>query len=184
MKLDFFTLVNELKRGNKLAFSHLYRMHYAKIYAFLRTLLNDEFLAEEISQDVFFRLWVNRESLDSQVQSLEPYLFTLARNTVHNFHKRKAVEANYLKTLEETTANSVEDNIYYQELLILINSAIDAMPPQQQKIFRLSREQGLQNTEIAERLHISKRTVEKHISNSLQDLRKVITKNYIFLILL
>lgn len=184
MQLDIFSLINELKRGNRLAFSQLYRMHYPKIYAFLRTLLRDEYLAEEISQDVFFRLWVNRESLDESVQSLEPYLFTLARNTVNNFHKKKSVEENYLNSLEEESDNPIENSIYYKELLTLINSAIDQMPAQQQKIFRLSREQGLQNAEIAEKLHLSKRTVEKHISNSLEDLRSVITKNYILLIFL
>lgn len=184
MYSDNIFLIKELKKGNKLAFSQLYRMHYEKIFSFLCSLLKDQYLAEEITQDVFFRLWVNREALDKDIPILEPYLFTLARNTVNNFHKRKAIEDNYLKSLEEEYDNPIENNLYYKELLDLINSAIDSMPPQQQKIFRLSREQGLQNIEIAERLHISKRTVEKHISNSLEDLRSIITKNYILLILL
>lgn len=177
---DVLLLVLQVKKGDKSAFAQLYRSHYPRIFSFLRTLLKDSFMAEEITQDVFFRLWVNREKLDDTMP-LEPYLFSMAKNTVLNFYKRKETEKRYLENQRETeeAEEQIEQELYGKELQRLINDAIDAMPVQQQKIFRLSREEGLLNAEIAEKLQISKRTVEKHISNSLSQLREVISKNYL-----
>lgn len=183
MQPDVFSLIAQLKRGNKLAFSQLYRYHYPRVFSFLRTLLKDRFLAEEITQDVFFRLWINREYLDDKLP-LDPYLFSMAKHTVSNFWKKKEIEERYLENLSEKTEDTIEENLYCKELQRLIDEAIHAMPPQQQKIFRLSREEGLLNAEIAERLHISKRTVEKHISNSLEILRQVIKRNYLLCLFL
>lgn len=177
---DALLLVLQVKKGDKSAFSQLYRSHYPRIFSFLRTLLKDSFMAEEITQDVFFRLWINREKLDHTLP-LDPYLFSMAKNTVLNFQKRKETEERYLEYQhkEEQAEEQIEQALYGKELQNLINAAIKTMPAQQQKIFRLSREEGLLNAEIAEKLQISKRTVEKHISNSLSQLREVISKNYL-----
>lgn len=178
MQNDIFLSISQVQKGDKAAFSELYRSHYPRIFSFLYTLVKNSFLAEEITQDVFFRLWVNREKLNVTMP-LEPYLFNMAKNTFLNFHKRKEIEEHYLENQQEETEDTVEQSLCYKELLRLINAAIATMPAQQQKIFRLSREEGLLNIEIAEKLHISKRTVEKHISNSLSLLREVINKHYL-----
>jgi RNA polymerase sigma-70 factor (ECF subfamily) len=178
MQPDVPSLIAQLKSGNKLAFSQLYRYHYPRIFSFLYSSLKDRFLAEDFTQDLFFRLWVNREHLDEDMP-LDPYFFTMAKHTVLNFYKRKEVEKRYLETLTGEPESPIEENVYCKELQRLINEAIDSMPAQQQKVFQLSREEGLANTEIANQLHISKRTVEKHISNSLKLVRRVIEKNYL-----
>lgn len=178
MRKDTFLLISQIKNGDKAAFSQLYRSHYPRIYSFLLTLLKDASTAEEITQDIFFRLWINREKLDDTLP-LEPYLFSMAKNTVRNLWQRKEIEERYLNGQEEGLEEQTEQNLYYKELLRLIDEVLDSMPPQQQKIFRLSREEGLLNAEIAEKLQISKRTVEKHISNSLSLLREEIKKNYL-----
>jgi RNA polymerase sigma-70 factor (ECF subfamily) len=180
---DVFSLIAQLKKGNRLAFSQLYRYHYPRVFSFLCTLLKDRFLAEDFTQDLFFRLWINREHLDAGMP-LDPYLFTIARHTVFNFYRRKEVEVRYLENLAGEAEELVEENVYCQELQRLLDEAVDSMPAQQQKIFRLSREEGLVNAEIASQLHISKRTVEKHISNSLKLLRRVIEKNYLLCLFL
>lgn len=173
------TLMIQIKRGDKNSFADLYRVYFHRIHSFLQGLLQDRILAEEITQDVFFRLWVNREKLNPEMM-LESYLFTIAKNTVINIYKQRSTEQKYLQAQVETMETSTtEENLYYKELQKLIDTTVEAMPQQQRIIFRLSRNEGLQNTEIASQLHISKRTVEKHISNALTTLRKTIGKNYL-----
>lgn len=179
MRNGIFLLIRRIKEGDKTAFSQLYRSYYPRIYSFLYTLLKDSPLAEEITQDVFVRLWINREKLD-ETASPDPYFFSIAKNTVLNLYKKKQVEERYLESLQVHTEERTEQELYYKELLHLIDDTVDKMPTQQQRIFRLSRDEGLLNAEIAEKLQLSKRTVEKHISNALSQLRDVINNNYLF----
>jgi len=178
-------IIVQVRKGNKLAFSQLFRMYYPRIYSFIFQLLRDKTLAEEITQDVFLRLWINREKLDPDL-SFGSYLFTIAKNIVLNFYKKRDVEQRYIEqTVRSFDTESIdpEEDFYYKDLLSIIDKAVNEMPPQQRKVFRLSREEGLLNAEIAEKLGISKRTVEKHISTSLNSLRKVIGKNYLLFFL-
>lgn len=178
-------LIIQIRKGNKLAFSQLFRLYYPKIFSFINQLLKDRLLAEEITQDVFLRLWINREKINLDL-SFDSYLFTIAKNIVLNFFKKKKIEQRYIdRTLRnfETSYVDAEEDFYFKDLLSLIEQAVSEMPPQQQKVFRLSREEGLLHAEIAEKLGISKRTVERHIYSSLVFLRKIIEKNYLFLFL-
>lgn len=185
MPTEISHLISQIKKGNKLAFSQLFRLYYPKIFSFINQLLKDRLLAEEITQDVFLRLWINREKINPDL-SFDSYLFTIAKNIVFNFFKKKEIEQRYIDhTLQsfDTDYIEVEEDFYYKDLLAIIEQAVSEMPPQQQKVFRLSREEGLLYAEIAEKLGISKRTVEKHIYTSLTFLRKIIEKNYFFLFL-
>jgi RNA polymerase sigma-70 factor (ECF subfamily) len=172
------TFIRKIKLGDKEAFSALFRSHYSRIFSFLYRLLKDREQAEEITQEVFFRLWINHASLDP-LTPIDSYLFSIAKHASINLYKRFDVEQRYRESLEERDVADTDHNLNQMELQHLINLAIDRMPPQQQLVFRLSREQELLNEEIAQKLHISKRTVEKHISNSLKTLRAVIEKNYL-----
>lgn len=185
MPTELSYLIIQIKKGNKLAFSQLFRLYYPKLFSFISQLLKDRQLAEEITQDVFLRLWINREKINPDL-SFDSYLFTIAKHIVLNFFRKKEIEQRYIDhTLHASGADYVdeEEHFYYKDLLAIIEQAVGQMPPQQQKVFRLSREQGLLNAEIAEKLGISKRTVEKHIYSSLTFLRKIIEKNYLFFFL-
>lgn len=178
-------LIIQIRKGNKLAFSQLFRLYYPKIFSFINQLLKDRLLAEEITQDVFLRLWINREKINLDL-SFDSYLFTIAKNIVLNFFKKKKIEQRYIDhTLQsfDTSYVDAEEDFYFKDLLSVIEQAVSEMPPQQQKVFRLSREEGLLHAEIAAKLGISKRTVERHIYSSLVFLRKIIEKNYLFLFL-
>lgn len=179
-------IIVRVKLGDKEAFSELYRIYFPRIYSFIFRILADAFLAEDLTQEVFFRLWINHKQVEPEMQ-FDSFFFTIAKNlTINTLNK------NRLKTINcEEIADSKDDNKYsnpetvlnYLELQQIVNEAINSMPTQQQLVFRLSREQGLLNDSIAQKLGISKRTVEKHISNSLKNLREIIKKNYILFFL-
>lgn len=170
-------IICKLKAGDKDAFAELYKIYYPRILSFLIKMLKNKDMSEEITQEVFFRLWVNHQKLNPEM-SYDSYFFSIAKNLVLNLYKKQEAEYNYLTSLGEEFFE--ENNTFeFIELQQLLDETVAKMPPQQQFIFRLSREEGLLNAEIAEKLGISKRTVEKHISNPLSVLRKKILNNFL-----
>lgn len=174
-------IISKIKSGDKDAFSELYRMYYPKICGFIYKILKNKSLAEEITQEVFFRLWVNHQSLD-ETMSYDSYFFTIAKNISMDIYRKNIVETSYqnyqLSRTTEPHANETTSQINFSDLQKLIKEAVDKMPKQQQLVFRLSRTDGLLNEEIARKLGISKRTVEKHISNSLKIIKVIVKNNY------
>lgn len=174
-------IISKIKSGDKDAFSELYKIYYPKIYTFVNKILKNKSLAEEITQEVFFRLWVNHQSLDETI-SYDSYFFTIAKNISMDIYRKNTIEKNYqdyqLAESIEPHVNDTTSQIYFYDLQKLIDDAVDKMPQQQQIVFKLSRTDGLLNEEIAKKLGISKRTVEKHISNSLKVIKIIVKNNY------
>ena len=106
----------------------------------------------------------------------------MARFTVYDYFDRLIVSEKYTNEYlqEASPAESEEEALFVRELQSIINRTVDQMSPQRSKIYRMSREEGLSNDEIAMRLDISKRTVENHLTAALAILRKVL---YLFFLL-
>lgn len=124
----------------------------------------------------FFKVWTNRESI-SKVSSLKAYLFRMARNMVYDYYEHSLVKESYEQKLQSSSSaytDLIEEDIYAKELSILIDIAIEQMPEQRRRIFKMSRKEGLSNEEISQKLQINKRTVENHVSQALADLREVV----------
>ncbi len=122
-------------------------------------MLKDNHMAEDIAQNIFMKLWIHREKLDS-TQSLKNYLFVLAKHEIFNIFKAK--RTTMLSLLPQLSDRDIEDRGYsieeqynYAELNELLIQNISKMPPQRQLIFRMSRYEHLSNREIAERLGLS-----------------------------
>lgn len=169
-----------LKSGNELALKLIMERWYGRLFNFANGYLNNVGNTEEVIQDVFIQLWDHRERL-SENTSINAFLFTLTRNRCIDvirrerltiqFYKDKQLEYNYLKESFNALSDPILDKIFEQEIQSEINSVVGSLPEQCQRVFNLSRVQGLKNREISESLNISAKTVETHITKALKLIR-------------
>ncbi|HBL34770.1 MAG TPA: RNA polymerase sigma-70 factor [Porphyromonadaceae bacterium] len=167
--------LRKLAKGDDRSFELLFLDYHPKMVRFLYGFIKDEEEAYDMAQEIFYKVWVNRESL-AEVTSFKSYLFTMARNMIYNYYEHNLVKEKYiLRQSKDQDEYGLEDELFAKDLSLLIDLLVSQMPEQRQRVFTLSRKNGLSNDEIAERLHLNKRTVENHLSNALRDLRKALT---------
>jgi len=173
-KIDIKTL-EALQQGSHKAFETVFVTYYGKTKAFVYGYLKSEPDAEELTEDLFVNLWINRRAIDTS-KSFDSFLHTVARNSAINFLRHKYVQETYLSTTssQEYSPTSEEDLIA-KELGLLIDDTVERMPEQRREIYRLSRNEGLSNEEIAMRLNTTKRNVESQLSLALKEIRKAIS---------
>jgi RNA polymerase sigma-70 factor (family 1) len=140
----------------------------------LITLHNLKLMADEVVQEVFLKLWLNRKSL-AQVNNFNAWLHTIARNNVFDTVKKAAREAQMLKNIgaiRPSASNNVDTFVFDKENEALLHQALEQLSPQQRQVFNLSRNQGMKYDEIAIELNISRNTVKTHLSNALHTIRE------------
>lgn len=167
-------LIDRFIQGDETAFELLFRHYYPGLVIFASQITLDRAEAEEIVQDFFFRMWKNRERI-KETSTLKSYVFTSVRNRGINFLVSKNHEArkiDELKRVMSTNLTYQPDVFVNSELQEKLKRAFEKLPPRTKEIFILSRFNELKNDEIAEKLNLSKRTVELQISNALKILRQ------------
>lgn len=177
MKYSDQILVQMIKADNTYAFRALYEKYQGQLYSFLLKYINSS-KAEEIVQQVFVNIWVNRVNLKYEL-SIKSYIFTSAKNILISEMRKCAVEMQYLDIQTYKQHQTVEDpyqSIYRDELKEIINDLINKLPEKRQQIFRLSREKGLSYKEIAETLSISVNTVDTQIKRAIKFLKENLKK--------
>ena len=169
-------LIESLKKGKLSAFDGLFNRYSQHLYRYCFSLLKNHEDAEEIVQEVFFRVWVKRFEISRQ-KSFASFLFSIAHNlTIDLFRKRsreKKFERKMLDTAERNDLNTLS-MVEQQELINQVQLVINDLPAKRRKIYELSREKGMNNNEIAEKLQISTKTVENQITLALKQIREVI----------
>ena len=158
-------LVKLLKKGDMKAFDIIYKEYSKRLYGFVFRYIKNEVDTEEIVQEVFIKIWKSREKIDVY-SSFESFLFTIAHNATVNLLKKRATEQKYVehvKSLQNIEkAYELTDEIHYKELKQKFRGLLNELSPRQKEIFQLSREGGLSNTEISEKICISLQTVKKN----------------------
>ncbi len=169
-------LARALAHDDREVFNRLFEKLYPKVKYFITGMCHDEEESENLTQDLFMKLWVRRDRLKS-VENISSYVFTMAYNESINFIRHSLTLTTLpidAGTTDVGDGADLERDVEYRELIEKVRQQIDRMPAQRRRIFLMSREEGLSNREIAARLGISQRTVEAHISASLKELRKLI----------
>ncbi|WP_223551869.1 RNA polymerase sigma factor [Aestuariivivens sp. NBU2969] len=171
---DTIILKNELQKGNHKALVFLMDKYHHSLCLYAYSLSNDYEGAKDIVQDVFVKLWEDREKVQS-VKSMRSFLNRAVYNGfIDQWRKNKrmlSIEAKHFKALEEL----VEDERYdLTKQIELVNQAIESLPPKCKETFVLSRKEGLTNIEISEFMDVSIRTVETQINKAFKILRKTL----------
>ena len=175
-------LSTDIASGNHEAYKKVFMAYFPKVKYFIVSFVKSEAIAEELAQEVFAKLWEDREKLAS-VQSLNAYMYRMARNITLNYIEHTLVEKKYLLQLAQydyDEGQNIEEDLIARETELLVKLTVDKMPEQRKKIYQMSREEGLKNDDIAKRLNIKKKTVENHLNIALKEIRKSILLLYLF----
>ncbi len=173
MDLAEQALAGLLAQQDEMAFERVFKEHFKSLHAYACTILNDEANAEEMVQQVFFKLWDRAAHLQI-AGSVTAYLYRSVYNECLNFLKHQKVRARhqlhvaYRAKQSERRANEIYTD---PDLVKRIREALESLPEQCRTIFQMSRFEDLKYREIADRLQLSVKTVENQMGKALRLMR-------------
>lgn len=167
-------IIRRIREGDIGQFESLFRSSYVSLVRYAKTLIKDHDTAEEIVQDLFFRLWQDKEKLNIE-SSLNGYLFRAVHNKCLHFIEHNRVVERFAEEMsyrQPENQESPSDILQYGELQARIAGILERLPERCGQIFYLSRFEGLKYNEIAEKLSVSVKTVESNMGRALKEFRK------------
>ena len=167
----------QVAEGDEKAFETLFNVFLPKLYPFIIKFTKSETAAQEIIQETFIRVWLSRDKL-SEIENPGGWLFKVVSNECYS-HLRKSILNNKFYnpiTTEPEPVNTTHESFALKELNRLISEAVDQLPAQRKKIYRLSRDEGKSIPEIASLLNISPNTVKNALVASLKFIREHLVK--------
>ncbi|WP_443938300.1 RNA polymerase sigma factor [Pedobacter sp. MW01-1-1] len=170
---DDYQLIDRLHLDDADAFEVVFKNFKPKLYNFSWRFLRNKAQCEEVVQETFIKLWINRKKLDHNF-SLAPYVFTIARRlTLNSLRNRSTASLAIEKFWKDVKYdhNETEEAVFLTDLMGCAEKAISKLPKQQQMVFSLSRNKGYSHQEIALQLNLSKNTVNNHLVEALRKLR-------------
>ena len=172
-------ILNQIRQGDLKEFEFMFRTYYKELCNYAFQYFHDKDTSEEIVQDLFYKLWIKKETLVIKT-SIRAYLYkAVYNNTMLFLRKKKSREKIELmpEEVDHAYVNEPEIPMQYTELDRIIQETIVSMPERVRKIYELSRLEGLKYKEIADRLSISIKTVEANMGKALKLFRQNL-KNY------
>ena len=161
------------KEGNAIAFDIFYKRHLNQLVKTALQKTGCIETAKELVQEVFIDIWQHKNDFDLN-QNINGYIYTILRNKIFNYYRRKVVEDKYQNHLVNHSpqySETIDNWLHHKELSQLVASSINQLPERCKMVFMLKREENLSNKEISERLNISANTVEQHMRKALSRLK-------------
>ncbi len=164
--------VRALNEGDEAAFLKIYELYWYKMYLIAYRRLGKKEIAEELTQDLFLKLWEKRNTL--KPQKIDNYLCVAIKNAVID-HIHSALVANryvdFHKAYGESTSRQTQDTVEFDDLSHAIEKGLSNLPPKTQEVFKLSRLNSWAPDKIAKHLNLSEKTVGYHLTKSLKFMR-------------
>jgi len=169
-QLDLEEILLKLAKDNESSLEELFSYYYPRLYNFSKSFLKIEDGIDDILQEVFVKIWQKRKSINSS-NTFNSYIFTITRNLLLNELRSRLNNENLKEEVKKLSLGSDYasiDQIEYSELEEKANQFINELPERQKEIFVLSRTEGLTHNEIADKLGITTKTVEYHMSLAIR----------------
>lgn len=162
--------LHQISEGNQDVFARLLHAYWNKVFTQALTYLKQRALAQEITQDVFLKIWGAREKLPA-LDNFSNYLFIISRNEIISAMRKKG--QNLTGPDDDLPADllSPDEQLQYKETYNRLLDAINQLPPTRRLVFKMSRLEGRSYDEIGKELGISRNGVKDHIVKALNFLR-------------
>lgn len=177
-----YELLLRIKAGNRPAFDIIYKRYWKSLYNLAFNLFRERLVCEDIVQDVFFQLWIKRETL--QIHTLQLYLFSSVRHGALRAIKEKRAVVDVTSVQELLSSQRQSDfELRERDLTEQVSSALSELPDKCREIFLMSRHHALPVAQIARQLEISPKTVENQITIALKRLRNSLSDYFVIMLL-
>lgn len=161
----------QVAEGDEKAFEELFYAYHNQLGSYVLGWTKSISVTEEVVQDVFLKIWMNREAL-KEVERFDNYLYIVSRNYTFNAlrqtAKKRLKSQEWAKHFENDQDFSTDSTT--EDYIALIEAAVAKLPPQQQKVYILKRHHGLKYEEISNQLEISPETARKHLAAALRNI--------------
>lgn len=184
--IDEKKLIQRLSEGDEMAFEILFYRYRGKVGNFIKRSIPPQIDLEETVHEIFLRIWINKEKLDSD-RPFAPYLFRVARNIVVDELRKNIKQSIYLQDGSFHTdfcGNDTDYKIEERELQSWFKIMLEKLPEKRRNIFIMNRFEDLSYRDIASKLNISENTVDTQIRRALQYFREEIKKLRMFMFLI
>lgn len=164
------TLLERIRDGNEQAFAELYDRYAGRLYGNLVKLVKDHDVAQELLQDVFFKIWVKRKSIRVE-SSFAAYLFAITKHMALNFSRRVVLDAKVVSSLAAETPDGyshIEEGMVAKELKQLYDNAVNALPPKRRMVYIRCKHEGKTYEQVSQELGISTSTINDHMVKALR----------------
>lgn len=165
-------VLKSLAEGSAMAFDNLYHRYYEAVRANIFKVVRNDETTDDLLQEVFITLWEKRERF-RDYDRISGWLFVASYNRSMNYLRRLAVSRTAQKSLREIgqAHEDPADTARYEEQVLLLEKAIELLPPQRRKVFELCRLRGMTYEQAASELSISKNTVKEHLARAAESIR-------------
>lgn len=168
------TLLIKLIEGDSEAFEKIYFLYYKSLSEYAFRLTKSRFITEEIIQEVFLKIWINKESL-TNVISIRSYLFFMVKNRGLNYLRDLVEHEDLSEEWWHDLLQSKTETDHYvisKDFTHLIDNIVESLPQQRREVYKLSRQEGKRSSEIAKQLGLTTKTVENHLWMALRAIKR------------